>query len=274
MSKQLTGYELSRQLFDFAFERPKCKVQHIALFLWIVELSNRLGWKKQFGLPTNASMEGLSIGDKRTYLSALKDLQQWGFIKIVQEAKNQFQSCIIEICHSRITTADTTANVTALDSAVIRHSNDTNSATRSGTTTIDKQVNKETKKSKTNKTYGEGAILEESAFFNELKTIWFKHHPKWQFSGKDGAGIKSIVQKLTTWQKDGEDNITPNSTAAAFDYILSHQSVRGNNFLSTADPMVLNSKLNSIYEQIKNGGNGTTQFFSKARASDYDTYRE
>lgn len=138
----MNGYDLSRQWFDFAFEKSECKVQHTAIYLWIVELNNRLGWKRQFGLPTQATIEGLSIGDKRTYLSAVKDLEIWGFIKIVQEAKNQYQSCIIELCHSDFTTATTTA----LDTALQRHNNSTTHDTPHGGTPIDKQRNKETKK--------------------------------------------------------------------------------------------------------------------------------
>ena len=87
----MTGYELSRKWFDFAFEKKEAKTQHTALYLWIIELNNRLGWKVEFGLPTNGTMEGLSIGNKNTYLSALKDLKDWGFIDIIRESKNQYQ---------------------------------------------------------------------------------------------------------------------------------------------------------------------------------------
>lgn len=138
----MNGYELSRQWFDFAFEKKECKVQHTAIYLWAVELNNRLGWKAQFGLPTQASMEGLSIGDKRTYLSALRDLNEWGFIKIVHESKNQFQSCIVEICHSDFTTPTTTA----LDTALLRQNNSTTNDTTHSGTPIDKQLNNETNK--------------------------------------------------------------------------------------------------------------------------------
>ena len=134
----MNGYDLTRQWFDFAFEKPECKVQHTAIYCWIVELNNRMGWKEQFGLPSQATIEGLSIGDKRTYLNALRDIAEWGFIEIVQEAKNQFQSCIIKICHSEITPAPTTA----LDTALLRQNSDTTHSR----TPIDKPLNKETKK--------------------------------------------------------------------------------------------------------------------------------
>jgi len=114
----MNGYELSRRWFDFAFENKECKARHIALYLWIVELNNRLGWKKQFGIPTHDTMEGLSIGNKGTYLKTLKDLEIWGFIEIVQASKNQYQSCIIELCRIK----SEPALATALDTALIQHS--------------------------------------------------------------------------------------------------------------------------------------------------------
>ena len=134
----MDSYSLTRKWFDFAFENDKAKVQHTALFCWIIELNNRLGWKAEFGLPTNSTMEGLSIGNKNTYLSTLSDLQNWGFIKIIKPSKNQFQACIITICRSK----KDTALHTALDTALIRQCN----GTIHGTVPIDKQGDSETNK--------------------------------------------------------------------------------------------------------------------------------
>ena len=142
------GYSYSRAWFDFAFETDAVKPVHTALFFWIVELNNRLGWKEQFGLPTLATMEALRIGNKRTYLAAFNDLVSWNFIEVVSESKNQYTSAIIKICRGKNATAKVTAKVTALDTALIRHcpSIDTSTAP------IDKQRNKETKKPRNNET--------------------------------------------------------------------------------------------------------------------------
>lgn len=144
----MTGYELSRSWFDFAFEKKECKALHTALFLWIVELNNRLGWKLEFGLPTQDTMEGLSIGNKNTYYLALKDLNTWGFINIVKSSKNQYQSCIISICRSKSEPAQSTA----LDKALILHEsqhsitsgNDSTISIVSSIAPIDKQLNQKT----------------------------------------------------------------------------------------------------------------------------------
>jgi hypothetical protein len=77
----MNGYELTRKWFDFAFETHEAKAVHTAVFLWLVELNNRLGWKKQFGVPTMDTIEGLSIGNKRTYLAALHDLDNWDLFR-------------------------------------------------------------------------------------------------------------------------------------------------------------------------------------------------
>ena len=136
----MDGYKLSRCWFDFAFEKKEAKYIHTAIFMWAVELNNRLSWKPEFGLPTHDTMEGLSIGNKNTYLSALKDLETWGFIKIIAPSKNQFQACIISI----IPKYRRSDNATALDTALIRHCTQHGYGIASGIDTIDKPRNQET----------------------------------------------------------------------------------------------------------------------------------
>jgi len=138
----MKGYELSRYWFDFSFENPEAKTIHTAIFMWVVELNNRLGWKAQFGLPTRDTCEGLSIGNKTTYNTALKDLHSWGFITIIKESKNQYQSCIISINEKKCRVK----NVSALDRALLRHCESTVGGTSAGTATIDKPINHETSK--------------------------------------------------------------------------------------------------------------------------------
>lgn len=143
------GYDLSRRWFDFAFENSNAKCYHTALFMWMIELNNRLGWKDEFGLPTQATMDGLSIGNKRTYISALNDLVTWKFVEIVKESKNQYSSMIVKICRSE----SDSAQVSALDSALSRHRSEQSSGTGlsigSSTAPIDKPLNKETSKQET-----------------------------------------------------------------------------------------------------------------------------
>ena len=148
LMKANNGYSYSRAWFDFAFDSTEAKPVHTALFFWIVELNNRLGWKEQFGLPTIVTMEGLSIGNKRTYLSALNDLCTWGFVEIVSESKNQYNSTLIKLCCGK----KATAKVTALDTAMQRQSPSIGHSEGHSIAPIDKQRNNETKKQRNNET--------------------------------------------------------------------------------------------------------------------------
>jgi len=157
---RMNGYELSRAWFDFSFEKKEANVYHTSIFVWCIELNNRLGWKKEFGLPTQATMEGLSIGNKNTYLSALKDLQLWGFIQVIKESKNQYQSCIISICHSE----NDTAQYTALDTALIQHDTQHRYNTVHAIDTIDKPINNKTINKETKKQYATRVHMYEKEF--------------------------------------------------------------------------------------------------------------
>lgn len=93
----MNGYQLTRQWFDFAYNNPKVKAQHTALYCWCVELNNRLQWKESFGLPTDETREYTGIGNRNTFYAALEDLKNWGFIKEIQSSINQSQSRIISL---------------------------------------------------------------------------------------------------------------------------------------------------------------------------------
>lgn len=138
----MNWYELSRQFFDFSFEHHECGVYHTAIYMLAIEQNNRYGWKKEFWFPTAYNCDVLGIGNRNTYLSALKDLVDWWFIEIICESKNQFKATVISLCHIKIDIATDTAWYTALDKALIWqgiwhwYAIDT----------IDKQVNNETTK--------------------------------------------------------------------------------------------------------------------------------
>jgi hypothetical protein len=167
------GYDLSRRWFDFAFDNAETKCQHTALFMWIIELNNRLGWKEQFGLPTYATMEGLHIGNKRTYLAALSDLSKWGFIEIIKESKNQYSSTLISICRSK----KATPLHTALDTALIQHSNGIDHSIDTTTAPIDKQRNQETKKQRNNSSAF--APPNENDVYNFMGEYSVQKHMQW-----------------------------------------------------------------------------------------------
>lgn len=128
--KKLNGYDLSRQWFDYAFENPdKVTPSHCALWFWLIELNNRLGWKEKFGVPTVHTMEVLGMRSYNTYKKVLQDLIKWGFVTLIEKSKNQYTTNIVALSNFN------KAQYKALDKALTKHSTKHND--------IDKQGNKE-----------------------------------------------------------------------------------------------------------------------------------
>lgn len=96
--KDINGYSLSRSWFDFCFENPeKIRPNHTALYFFIVEHCNRLGWKEKFGLPTTMTMEAIGMRSYNTYKNTLDDLISFGFIVMIEKSKNQYSSNIVAL---------------------------------------------------------------------------------------------------------------------------------------------------------------------------------
>lgn len=94
----MSGYELSEIFFDWSFENPeKVTPNHVALYFFIIEHSNRLGWKEKFGLPTEMTKEAIGVKSYKTYQKTLSELIEFGFIKMIEKSKNQYSSNIIAL---------------------------------------------------------------------------------------------------------------------------------------------------------------------------------
>lgn len=132
----MNSYELSRNWFDWCFDNPeKIKPVHTALYFFCIEHCNRLGWKEKFGLPTEMVKSAIGVHSYNTYIDALNNLVEWGFINMVQKSKNQYSSNIIALSNFD------KATTKALDKALITHSTKQDESIDS----IDKQYNKEPK---------------------------------------------------------------------------------------------------------------------------------
>jgi hypothetical protein len=113
---ELNSYDLFRAFFDWSFENPDLiNPNHIAIYSFIIEHCNRLGWKDKFGLPTGMTMEAVGIKNYRTFAKSFFDLVDWGFIKVIQKSKNQYSANVIAIVKN------TKANTKALTKASIKH---------------------------------------------------------------------------------------------------------------------------------------------------------
>ena len=83
---EITGYELSRNWFDWCYENPQLITPtHTAMYFFIIEHWNRLGWKKKFGLPTQMTMDAIGVRNWRTYSKAFNDLVDYGFFKLIEK---------------------------------------------------------------------------------------------------------------------------------------------------------------------------------------------
>lgn len=116
----MTSYELSRNFWDFSFENTgKIKPVHVAIYFFAIEHCNRLGWKKNFGLPTSMVLEAISVKSYSVYKSSFDDLVDFGFFEVIQYSKNQYSSNIIALKEN--CKANLKANTKALDKAISKH---------------------------------------------------------------------------------------------------------------------------------------------------------
>ena len=135
---KLTGYELSRQWFDFAFSNPELiSPSHAAVYFCAAEHQNRLGGKYKFGFPTTMVMEAIGIKSYNTYIKVFNDLVKWGFFDLIEKSRNQYSANIIALSKN-----DKALNK-ALDKAFIKHASKQSESTYQSNDSITKQVNKE-----------------------------------------------------------------------------------------------------------------------------------
>ena len=131
----MNSYELSRKWFDWCFENTELITpNHTALYFFCIEHCNRLGWKKNFGLPTTMAKEAIGIRSYNTYIKTLNDLVAFGFVKMVEKSKNQYSSNIIALSNFN------KAVNKALDKAFIKHATKQSESTVQSIDSIDKPI--------------------------------------------------------------------------------------------------------------------------------------
>jgi len=130
-------FKLLRDFWDFTFDNPeKIKANHCALYCFIVEHCNRLGWKPKFGLPTTMAKDAIGIRSYNTYIETLEDLISFGFIELVEKSRNQYSSNIIALSNFD------KATTKALNKALIKHSTKQGVKQGESTSTVDKPSTK------------------------------------------------------------------------------------------------------------------------------------
>ena len=206
----MNGYDLSRSWFDWSFENPeRINPNHTALYFFIIEHCNRLGWKEKFGLPTTMAKEAIGIRSYNTYINTLNDLVEFGFIKLIEKSKNQYSSNIVALSNFD------KAPDKALDKALIKH-------TTKQYESIDSINKQETNKQQT--------IEERKSKFYDSLIPFVDEYPKqmlrdffeyWSEHGEKDKKMRyekektfGISQRLRTWYnrnpKQYEQNNDPN----------------------------------------------------------------
>jgi hypothetical protein len=112
----MNGYQLTDAWFEFRFQHPeKVSHAHTELYFYLVYHWNKLSQKEKIGLPSSITMEATGIRNYKTYRKCIKDLAQFGFIRIISEAINQHQAMVV--AWGKNTKADTEALTEALTKA-------------------------------------------------------------------------------------------------------------------------------------------------------------
>lgn len=188
-------FELSKDWFDFCFENPeKVSTNHTALYFFIIEHCNRLGWKEKFGLPTEMAKEALGIKNYKTFSKAFNDIVEWGFVKVFQKSKNQFSANIVGLVKN------TKANTKALSKASLLHVQ----KQVQRTVGIELPDNQEPNNQLTKQTYADDV----SMFVHEFEKLVQDHgleKTEWMirelsnYKGSKGKKYKSDYKAILTW---------------------------------------------------------------------------
>lgn len=208
-----SGYNYSRVWFDFALYNPGTVTgNHTALYLWLIELNNRLRWLDSFGLTYREGMDGMSCKSRTTYNKCFKNLVEWGFIKIVKKSRNQYEANIIAI----------SKNVQA--KMIWQTKNCTTNGISTGTTNgistgtihlnnkITKQVNNKNKcGTQKIKIFVPPALIEVEDYFfikglsQQYAAHVFEYYETANWHDSSGKKIKNWKQKiLSVWMKPGD----------------------------------------------------------------------
>ena len=134
----MNSYDLSRNFINYAFDNPeKISPKHYAIYFFAIEHCNRLGWKNKFGFPTMMACDAIGIKKATTFIKYFNDLEDWGFIKVIQRSRNQYSANIISLISAEPKKGE------ALDGAMVKHREKHEASKGKSKVPINKHLNKE-----------------------------------------------------------------------------------------------------------------------------------
>lgn len=215
----MNSYELSRAWFDWSFEHPeKINPNHTAIYFFAIEHCNRLGWKTNFGFPTQMACEALGIKKHQTYIKYFNDLVDWGFLKLVEKSKNQYSSNIISLQSAIPKKGE------ALDKAFMKHGAKQTESTGQSNSPINKQENNRTNKQ-------ENKVKEVLTYFNKTTGKNFRVAKKLKARLNEGYtldDVKKVIDiKTAEWlNTDMESYLRPDTLfSEKFDSYLNQKVI-------------------------------------------------
>lgn len=210
-----TGYELSRNFFDWSYENPdKIGPTHVALFFFAIEHCNRLGWKDKFGMPTQMAMDAIGVKNWRTYSKALNDLVEFGFFKIIERSKNQYSATVIAIVKN--TKANTKAYTKATQKHVQKHSR--------SIAVIDKPINLLTYNYKDEEI--NLPFLNDEEFVKKWNE-WVDYRTEIKKPYRSAKSIEEVFEKFKTWGRDRTISAIKYSMSQSYQGIFEERSNNG-----------------------------------------------
>lgn len=70
----MNGYNLAHRFFDWAFShREDFKPTVSALYFYLIEVCNKLGWKPEFSISAKECMEGMGVSGYNTVIETIND---------------------------------------------------------------------------------------------------------------------------------------------------------------------------------------------------------
>ena len=109
----MNTFVLSKNIFNWSFDNPdKSNTNMIALYFFLIDINNRLGWVGSFGITAKECMSAIGIKSHNTYKKALDELIQNNFVLIVKQSTNQYTANIISLVNIK------DINKSTLDSAI------------------------------------------------------------------------------------------------------------------------------------------------------------
>jgi len=276
----MTGYDYSRQWFNFAFEnQDKVSTKHGILYFWIIELNNRLGWVENFKVPFDTAGAAIGINRAQTVRETLYDLASWGFVRIVIKGANQNVSIVVSLKGCEVSTGHSLENsvrlnenrssdVLATVQAVFEQPFEQSPSSRLSTVPIDKQENKETFKQTNLKTDDANRVddFEEIPFEEKketpskvaskvsptvhakMKEIILGLNEGYYWTAKDGKALKGIITKISfRLRTKNKADPTDEQIVSSFSWMM---RALPEWYQNKWDTCTIESKFESIVKQI------------------------